>query len=73
MKIKIKNWNPEEIPDPKPAKIIYWYDPDIKMYTFQILDTKGNQIRNAEYAKRNNLKAIKESLFKQYGIMPVKD
>ena len=73
MTIKIGNWTPEETPNPIPAKIIYWYDHDIKLYTFQVLDAEGNQIKDAEYAKKNSLKAIRENIFKQYGIMPVKD
>lgn len=28
----------------KISKIIYWYDSNIKMYTFQVLDEEGNQL-----------------------------
>ncbi len=57
----------------KPAKIIYFYDHNIKLYTFVIYDQYDCPIDGTEYASKNNLLKTKESMFKEYGIMPLID
>ena len=51
-------------------KIIYWYDHNIKSYTFQYLDIDGNQTRQCDYCVKNNLITNKNAIQDEYGIMP---
>lgn len=57
----------------RPTKIIYFYDHNIKLYTFVILDQYDSPIDGTEYASKNNLIKTKEYMLKVYGIKPVKD
>jgi hypothetical protein len=56
--------------DKKLEKIIYWYDRNIKLYTFQFLDIEGNELQEADYSSKKTLIKTKEMLYKEYGIKP---
>lgn len=54
------------------SKIIYWYDKNIKLYTFLILDEEGNHIENAYYCGKSKLLKTKDYYEKLYNIKPIK-
>lgn len=71
MKIKFKNFTTKE-DNNTPTKIIYWYDKNIKMYTFQVLNSEGEEIEPCYYTSKPYLKVTKESYIKSHGIKPIK-
>lgn len=50
------------------TEIIYYYDPSIKLYTFQFMDSEGNDTRPAEYSSRYFLVQTKKGLEEEYQI-----
>ncbi len=60
-------------PDKTPiAKIVYFYDGNIKLYTFLLKDTESNTI-DTDYASKQCLLTVKDYLYKQYNIKPIKE
>jgi hypothetical protein len=47
-------------------QIIYYYDPSIKLYTFQFMDSEENDTRPAEYSSKHFLVETKKSIEKEY-------
>ena len=54
------------------VKIEYWYDRNIKLYTFQYFDSEGNETSPCDYCGKNSLIANKNAIRDETGIMPIK-
>lgn len=47
--------------------IEYWYDVNIKLYTFQYMDSDRNDICPPDYCTKHNLLATKENIKEETG------
>jgi hypothetical protein len=52
------------------TKIEYWYDKNIKLYTFVCYDESGNQTEPADYCTKWDLVDKKNTLKDEKGITP---
>lgn len=53
------------------ASVVYWYDRNIKLYTFQYLDALHNQTKECDYCSKFTLKVTKKSIVDETGIKPI--